>query len=173
MSTAHLTRKVCPNCGVDKLREEYYIRGNGHIHNLCKPCHLEYNRKTYAKNRDVRKARSKNWRANNPERYKEQMREWRENNKQRKQELEHRRRARKQKNGVYLITDKDMRYLSGPCAYCGSTENITMDHVIPISRGGTHGIGNLVPACLSCNNSKLDKTFAEWKYGKSRPYRAA
>lgn len=52
---------------------------------------------------------------------------------------------------------------SGPCAYCGG-ENVTqVDHVIPLSRGGTHDRANLVPACKSCNMDKLDFTVEEWK----------
>lgn len=40
------------------------------------------------------------------------------------------------------------------CAYCGSEEKMTRDHVIPLSRGGTNDISNLVPACLRCNLRK-------------------
>lgn len=40
------------------------------------------------------------------------------------------------------------------CAYCGSRKRIEMDHVIPLSKGGTHDIHNVVPACRSCNNKK-------------------
>ena len=43
---------------------------------------------------------------------------------------------------------------NGQCAYCGSEENITIDHVVPISAKGGHTMGNVVPACLSCNSAK-------------------
>lgn len=33
-------------------------------------------------------------------------------------------------------------------------ENATLDHVVPLSRGGSHNPGNLVSACLSCNQRK-------------------
>lgn len=51
----------------------------------------------------------------------------------------------------------------GRCAYCGSDDRIEVDHVIPISRGGRHAIGNLVPACIYCNRSKNDSLLIEWK----------
>ena len=41
------------------------------------------------------------------------------------------------------------------CAYCERRmERLTQDHVIPISKGGRHFSGNIVPACLSCNSRK-------------------
>jgi hypothetical protein len=50
------------------------------------------------------------------------------------------------------------------CAYCGGNEDgIHMDHVIPLSRGGRHAIGNVLPACQACNLSKGAKLVAEWK----------
>lgn len=49
------------------------------------------------------------------------------------------------------------------CVYCGSPMNLTLDHVIPQSRGGSHDAENLVTACRSCNSSKGAKTPAEWE----------
>jgi 5-methylcytosine-specific restriction endonuclease McrA len=44
------------------------------------------------------------------------------------------------------------------CAYCGKVEiPLTMDHVIPVSKGGQHTASNVVPACLRCNLSKGDR----------------
>lgn len=54
-----------------------------------------------------------------------------------------------------------------PCAYCSATENITIDHITPLSRGGRHEASNLAPACFSCNSSKCDRLLSEWK-GRSR-----
>ena len=164
--------KICTKCGVDKSRDEYYLRSNSDrfIMTQCKLCTNSEQRKRYQVNRERYIGISRSWKQRNPERVKEQQREWKQANPERKRELEHRRRTRKQENGVYVISPKDMRRLAGDCVYCGATEHITMDHVIPISRGGTHGIGNLVPACASCNNRKLDKTVMEWRMGRSRPY---
>lgn len=52
---------------------------------------------------------------------------------------------------------------SGPCAYCGDILPTTVDHVIPVSRGGTNDRSNLVPACTSCNMEKLTFTPEEWR----------
>ena len=48
------------------------------------------------------------------------------------------------------------------CSYCGATEDLAVDHVVPLSRGGTNDPGNLTPACKPCNSSKRDKLVEEW-----------
>ncbi len=47
------------------------------------------------------------------------------------------------------------------CAYCGTNDKLTQDHIIPLSRGGWHTISNIVPACLSCNCKKGARTPSE------------
>jgi 5-methylcytosine-specific restriction endonuclease McrA len=41
-----------------------------------------------------------------------------------------------------------------PCAACGSTGDIHIDHIIPVSRGGTSQRDNLQPLCYWCNGIK-------------------
>lgn len=47
------------------------------------------------------------------------------------------------------------------CQYCSSKENLTIDHVLPISRGGEWTWENLVAACSRCNFRKGQKTLEE------------
>lgn len=44
------------------------------------------------------------------------------------------------------------------CQYCGSTHNLTLDHVVPLSRGGSHTWDNVVTACERCNQRKGNRT---------------
>lgn len=44
------------------------------------------------------------------------------------------------------------------CQYCGSTKQLTLDHVIPRSKGGKHTWDNVVIACERCNSRKGDRT---------------
>ncbi len=44
------------------------------------------------------------------------------------------------------------------CLYCGSRERLTIDHVIPRSRGGDDSWENLVSACTDCNHKKGNRT---------------
>ena len=53
----------------------------------------------------------------------------------------------------------------GVCYYCHrevGPEALTMDHVVPISRGGKSKKGNIVPACKECNNKKKYLLPIEW-----------
>ncbi len=44
------------------------------------------------------------------------------------------------------------------CQYCGTNKDLTLDHVIPRSRGGRHTWDNVVAACSKCNCRKSDRT---------------
>jgi 5-methylcytosine-specific restriction endonuclease McrA len=45
------------------------------------------------------------------------------------------------------------------CQYCGTKNGIiTIDHIVPKSRGGLDSWDNLVTACIKCNNKKANKT---------------
>lgn len=50
------------------------------------------------------------------------------------------------------------------CRYCDTRGGeLECDHVIPIARGGTNEMGNLVTACKKCNQHKRDKALTEWR----------
>jgi 5-methylcytosine-specific restriction endonuclease McrA len=48
------------------------------------------------------------------------------------------------------------------CAYCGAARPLTIDHVVPLSRGGRHERANILPACKSCNCSKNRASLESW-----------
>lgn len=51
------------------------------------------------------------------------------------------------------------------CAYCGQRSAVLhREHVIPVSRGGRHSAGNILPACPACNYQKKTKLLSEWRY---------
>ena len=54
------------------------------------------------------------------------------------------------------------------CVYCGELAT-TVDHVVPLVRGGTNYEGNLAPCCRSCNGSKSGYLIAEWRTGRRLP----
>lgn len=48
------------------------------------------------------------------------------------------------------------------CVYCGSAEVRRWDHLVPIKEGGETVLGNMVPACARCDDSKRNRPFEEW-----------
>ena len=53
----------------------------------------------------------------------------------------------------------------GTCHYCGeriAPDELTMDHIVPLIRGGLSTRGNVVPACKACNNKKKYLLPLEW-----------
>jgi HNH endonuclease len=62
-----------------------------------------------------------------------------------------------------MMKDQKVRMrLPMECIYCGASENLAIDHVVPSNRGGTDGGDNAVWACRSCNSSKSDQDLFEW-----------
>lgn len=55
---------------------------------------------------------------------------------------------------------------SGQCHYCGKKnayKNLTMDHVLPLTRGGKSTKDNLVPSCKKCNTAKKSMMPLQWQ----------
>ncbi|ANZ40144.1 HNH endonuclease [Lentzea guizhouensis] len=50
----------------------------------------------------------------------------------------------------------------GGCAYCGAVASLQKDCVQALSRGGRYTLGNVVPACGSCNASKCNAEVTGW-----------
>jgi len=64
---------------------------------------------------------------------------------------------------IILSRKNILRRDNHKCQYCGSVVNLTVDHVIPKSRGGEETWENLVTACVKCNNKKGNRTPEESK----------
>jgi 5-methylcytosine-specific restriction endonuclease McrA len=100
------------------------------------------------------------------------FRRWRSANEERYAELIRRRKARVRgaKLGAIApltatewVDNKD--YFAHRCGYCpeaGPRVNLAQEHMTPVSRGGTHDLENVIPACKRCNSRKRDKTLLEW-----------
>lgn len=120
----------------------------------------------YKANREVYTARSLSWMAENRDRWVEIRRS---------SGRRHERRRRGQRFGGPGVSPRDWQRLidrhQGRCAYCGCLpELLTMDHVVPLSRGGRHSIGNVLPACWPCNHRKNAKLLVEWRKGVVRQW---
>lgn len=98
----------------------------------------------------------------------------------RNREKSKRRKAQKRRLSLVVqVSDRDLRArlileFGGQCAYCQrdiSVKTLELEHFIPISKGGTHTLGNLLPACFECNrgpDGKWDSDPEEWY--KAQPF---
>ncbi len=110
-------------------------------------------RRWYLRNKELTKRRSIEWIKANPHKHRAFVRM---------------RRARLAAVSIADCTSKIVELQRGPrpCVYCGvilSSKMITIDHIIPIARGGKHEPENLAVACKPCNSSKGKKLLQEWE----------
>lgn len=98
----------------------------------------------------------------NPEAQTRALREWARNNPDRYKAATSRGSARRRARLGFIVCDLTGEQWAaivashgGRCAYCATRpERLTVDHVIPISKGGAHTASNVVPACRACNARK-------------------
>lgn len=110
--------------------------------------------------------RWRRWYRANRERFISYVREWKRLHPEKTAHYARRRRAARTGAGGAHSTDQVLMLLEAygwRCAYCGGDGRLTIDHVVPLSRGGSDSIDNLVPACGSCNSSKHDRTLLEFE----------
>jgi 5-methylcytosine-specific restriction endonuclease McrA len=129
-----------------------------------------YRRAYQQANAEQRQRWARDSRAKDPARYYRYWRQWVEANPEAAAENGRRRRARKIGNpGSVGVSVRDWGRLvaryRGCCAYCGEkAEPLHMDHVVPLAKGGRHGIGNVLPACGRCNVRKHAMFLSVWRY---------
>lgn len=111
--------------------------------------------------------------AQNPEPKKASVKKWAKENRVAARLQGHNKRARKRNaRGTHTIGQfwTVCEHYGWKCVYCGlelTKDTVTEDHVIPLSRGGSNAIDNILPACRPCNSRKNSKTYEEYmKYIK-------
>jgi 5-methylcytosine-specific restriction endonuclease McrA len=190
-------RTFCRACERDAAREFYYNHREDVLLQKkeareSNPDHYrQHDRDQYYKHHDHQMARHKKYRTENPDKRRLAMLDWRVRNPDKVKDYsaqyykEHpetvkanrdKRRARiLNAQGEYTADDIKRLYedQEGHCAYCGIGifpdlyKDMHIDHVMPLSRGGSNAPDNLVLTCQPCNQSKSDKTVAEWRAVRS------
>lgn len=142
------------------------------------------NRQWVSKHRDQRQKQQSAWYLRNQGQQRERVRQWRVANREhyiarhkryvkrhpeKIKAIQNRRRARLMGNGGRL-TEQEWSTIklsfNNTCLRCGRCEpeiSLSMDHVIPLSRGGRHEAANIQPLCFDCNR---------WKNARSIDFRS-
>lgn len=138
----------------------------------------------YSKNKEHYKERNKSYYEENKVSVIKRTHEWQKNNKERRNEnsknnrlknLEHHRTKgiiyRQKRRSIERNLPSELtrsqwedikNTFDNKCAYCGKVEKLEQEHFIPVTKGGEYTKHNIIPACRSCNSSKLNKDFFEW-----------
>lgn len=166
--------KQCKRCEAVQPVEMFYKTPYGKPQPYCKPCNsamskaskqadpnLKAKRRAYYQaNKEAILAKTKAYHQAHPEVMKKASEKWAANNPERCRERVQRRRNLKRGNGgSYTAQEwKELCERAGNrCLDCGGKKPLSVDHVTPVSKGGTSDISNLQPLCVSCNSRKRDK----------------
>jgi hypothetical protein len=163
--------KTCVDCKRKLLLDQFYkSKGNaGGLGTVCKSCHVRRNKiskmKSYSErnsalglykfvNRSKLRALARKRKAESISKMSlEELTEFRKNR------LEGKRihRAKKYGSGG-RHSEKEWQFLlklsGNKCLRCGAGTNLTRDHIVPLTKGGSDDLDNIQPLCLSCNCGK-------------------
>lgn len=118
----------------------------------------------YWSNNNIDKVRksSKNWRERNPELSYKRIKHWQQNKgKDKVRRYTHNRRVKKYNNGGSHTLKQFktlVEALNNVCPCCYEKKKLTIDHIVPLSQGGSDYISNIQPLCISCNSRKGTKS---------------
>lgn len=180
--------KFCPQCRTVKPHSAFY-KSIGRVdgcQNRCQICQDYVNTVWVDRNKEDLQRYKKEYRKSNRSAIAEYMRNYYKKNRDyvnsrnrryyqshTAETLKRKRRRRARKLGAEgSHTSEDLKRLwqeqDAKCAYCGcqlSEDYRHLDHVIPLSRGGSEWPENLAWACPPCNLSKHNKLLEEWLNG--------
>lgn len=150
--------RECRSCLEKKpLNEFRFLKGRWYTHK-CRGC-LYIESITGPDRAEVKSPRRKAYYKANSEREKAGVKKWVSENRQAK--TSHNRKRALRLLELAPIKQKDwervLREQGSNCLKCGSS-SVTVDHIVPISKGGTNEYDNLQPLCSSCNAKKRVQT---------------
>lgn len=183
--------RKCIKCQIEKELELFHkhpsCREGRRL--SCIECASKLKKEKYQKDPSISKKRAKEWGLKNKEKRKEISLKYdkktREDKRQREKirqqvlKLENPEKVKEtNRRGAHLrrvreygvertATKKDEKFIlestNGVCLYCNTKMPIpTIDHFIPISHGGPHSLGNILPCCKTCNCRKKTSNGRDW-----------
>jgi hypothetical protein len=132
----------------------------------------------YEANRDRMREYCRRYREANLEKHRERCRQWRRVNLDKERQASRRRSAWKRaarRRALQPVTQQqiDARFAlwDNRCAFCGVAadhqrnrgyQRLTVEHVLPLTKGGLDEAANIIPACSTCNTSKNNSPVDDW-----------
>ena len=170
--------KICSTCKVLKPLDNFYRdkRAKDGLHSQCKECE-----KKYEKNRDRNKKRvsAKRYRESHKAIEKARLQRWKKNNPEKYREYHTQKKLKNRCTVPYFDNDITLEKLynlaDGVCALCGGicdyedyifkgkyfiagNKYPSIDHIVPLSKGGSHTWDNVQLAHKQCNSIKSNKS---------------
>lgn len=143
-----LFEKLCTKCNRILSTDMFQKNASQYdgLRQHCSECRIKSERDYYNANKDLFRLKRKEFREKNLD----LVRLYSRIGEQKRRAL---------MNGIISTLTKDewsalLEVCDNKCLCCGRDEKITMDHIIPVSMGGTHTIDNIQPLCSSCNSTK-------------------
>jgi 5-methylcytosine-specific restriction endonuclease McrA len=189
MSLRRKNGSTCHECSREYQKEyykenkEYCSEYNKKYHEANKEYWKDYHEKNKEKNKEQKRRHQKRYHEANKEYYSEYNKKYREANKERERERvkawrvanpdktrsqKQKRLARIKRQSDGSVTTEqilDLLESTTKCVYCSKEitgKNKTVDHMIPLSRGGLNSMRNLAVCCAYCNRYKFNKSYPEW-----------
>jgi len=152
--------KTCTRCEKELSEESFYKdKRTGKLRSWCKKCHQEVSLGYQNNHKDDNQRRGREYRDRHPFRL----------------DVQRAHRRAKRYNTLSTLTESEWRtqveLFSFMCHVCGQEltlevkkENtLSLDHLIPLNRGGINAKENVAPTCWNCNRSKGDRTQTEFE----------
>ncbi len=177
-----MSDKYCKKCDTTKPLLEFHkskYQKDGHSF-YCKSCNCarvsEWTTRNLEKNRsrarswaDDHRDANKSWQQNNKKACREKNKKWFDKNQDKRRSYDVKRKALKRNaSGPHHTADdiKELKVIQkNRCSYCGTdiSQKYHVDHIVPLSRGGSNKKDNIALTCPRCNLSKHDKLlWTEW-----------
>ena len=167
--------KRCQSCNEYKTVKNYTTKTDNwdNLNHTCKDCVNRETRNKFnslpAKEKDEYRKRRRQWYKDNRKKKLKQNAAWRRDNPDKSRAIWHRYKARKM-NAEGNFTDEQWKMVklyyapNDRCPGCGKHRKITIDHVIPLAQKGPNYIANIQPLCKSCNSSKGDERYTDFRF---------
>lgn len=149
--------KWCSACDSEMRADQFYFdksKPDG-LSSTCKSCRKKNARAWYGNNRERHRELSRRWKAEHLERDRELKARWQREHPKQRAEAERRRTVRLRDGRIEKIDPWEIyKRDGGRCHICGrrvAKKDMSLDHLVPVSKGGDHVRTNVRLAHLACN----------------------